>query len=283
MSHLGDRLSALVDGELDGAELDRAHAHLAGCAQCRTEAAELRALKQKLRALMTGAPAEAAMTSRLVAMTGPGGPMPPRRRLLRVVPGHRPAAGRLRPGRPQAGRGWPGAAATWCWAPCPWSSAWARPRSRWAAVQTRRRGRGSPRRSRCTAWNTPSPPARSRSPVRPPSHPRPAANPAHRHREARVFTPVTRSARHYGRDGRSPLLLAAALAVAVPGFLVSACSGQGGSGVVQNTGPNDAVAAAGRAETAGKAPVTARRAGRGRGGPADGSGGPGGDRDVLPG
>ena len=28
MSHLGDRLSALVDGELDGAELDRAHAHL---------------------------------------------------------------------------------------------------------------------------------------------------------------------------------------------------------------------------------------------------------------
>src|SRR5712691_4605463 len=93
MSHLGDRLSALVDGELDGAELDRAHAHLAGCEQCRAEAAELRALKQKLRALTTGAPAEAAMTRRLIAMTGPGGPMPPRRRLLRVVPGHRPAAG----------------------------------------------------------------------------------------------------------------------------------------------------------------------------------------------
>ena len=108
MSHLGDRLSALVDGELDGAELDRAHAHLAGCAQCRTEAAELRALKQKLRALMTGAPAEAAMTSRLVAMTGPGGPMPPRRRLLRVVPGHRPAAGpaasRPATGRPRLAR-----------------------------------------------------------------------------------------------------------------------------------------------------------------------------------
>ena len=93
MSHLGDRLSALVDGELDGAELDRAHAHLASCEPCRTEAAELRALKQKLRALMTGAPAEAAMTRRLIAMTGPGGPMPPRRRLLRVVPGRRPAAG----------------------------------------------------------------------------------------------------------------------------------------------------------------------------------------------
>ncbi len=108
MSHLGDRLSALVDSELDGAERDRAHAHLAGCEQCRAEAAELRALKQKLRALMTGAPAEAAMTSRLVALTGPGGPMPPRRRLLRVVPGHRPAAGppgpRPGPGRPQLAR-----------------------------------------------------------------------------------------------------------------------------------------------------------------------------------
>jgi anti-sigma factor RsiW len=93
MSHLGDRLSALVDGELGGAELDRAHAHLAGCEPCRTEAAELRALKRKLRGLTDGAPAEAAMTRRLIAMTGPGGPMPPRRRLLRVVPGRRPAAG----------------------------------------------------------------------------------------------------------------------------------------------------------------------------------------------
>ncbi len=90
MSHLGDRLSALVDGELGGAERDRAHAHLAACRQCRTEAAELRALKQKLRGLIDGAPAETAMTSRLIAMTGPGGPMPPRRHLLRVVPGRRP-------------------------------------------------------------------------------------------------------------------------------------------------------------------------------------------------
>jgi anti-sigma factor RsiW len=93
MSHLGDRLSALVDGELDGAELDRAHAHLAACERCRAEAAELRALKQKLRELMTGAPAEAAMTRRLIAMTGPGGPLPPQRRLLRVVPGRQYGVG----------------------------------------------------------------------------------------------------------------------------------------------------------------------------------------------
>jgi anti-sigma factor RsiW len=86
MSHLGERLSALVDGELGGAERDRAYAHLASCAQCRAEAAQLRALKQKLRSLVEGAPAEAAMIRRLISMTGPGGPLPPRRRLLRVVP-----------------------------------------------------------------------------------------------------------------------------------------------------------------------------------------------------
>jgi anti-sigma factor RsiW len=99
MSHLGDRLSALIDGELDGAERDRAHAHLASCERCRTEAAELRALKQKLRALVEGAPAEAAMTRRLIAMTGPGGPLPPPRRLLRLAPGPR-SAGRRETRRP---------------------------------------------------------------------------------------------------------------------------------------------------------------------------------------
>jgi len=108
MSHLGNRLSALVDGELDGAERDRAHAHLAGCEQCRAEAAELRALKQKLRALTTRAPAEAAMTSRLIAMTGPGGPQPPRRRLLHGISGNgvpRSAGrGSLRPAMPRPRR-----------------------------------------------------------------------------------------------------------------------------------------------------------------------------------
>jgi anti-sigma factor RsiW len=92
--HLGDRLSALVDGELSGAERDRASAHLAGCAQCRAEAAQLRALKRKLRSLGQGAPAEAAMIRRLISMTGPGGPLPPRRRLLRVTPDPRPAGAR---------------------------------------------------------------------------------------------------------------------------------------------------------------------------------------------
>ncbi|MGD0065450.1 MAG: zf-HC2 domain-containing protein [Streptosporangiaceae bacterium] len=102
MSHLGDRLSALVDDELDGAERDRVHAHLAGCEPCRAEAAELRELKQKLRTLDIGAPAEAAMTSRLIALTGPGGPMPPRPGRRRAAPSGRRAARALT--RPQSGR-----------------------------------------------------------------------------------------------------------------------------------------------------------------------------------
>jgi Putative zinc-finger len=73
MSHLGSLISALIDGELGGVELDRANAHLAGCADCQSEAAQLRELKRELRTLgdLDGA---AAMTSRLLAMVGPGCP-----------------------------------------------------------------------------------------------------------------------------------------------------------------------------------------------------------------
>ena len=69
MSHLGDNLSALVDGELTGADLDRANAHLAACESCRGDAAALRALKSQLRAFAADAgPVE--LTSRLLAMAG---------------------------------------------------------------------------------------------------------------------------------------------------------------------------------------------------------------------
>jgi anti-sigma factor RsiW len=101
VSHLEEQISALVDGELTGAELDRANAHLAACARCREEAAELRQLKRQLRALAApwdppadgafrapAAPggsagqrsisADEALTRRLLAMAGPGGPVPSR-------------------------------------------------------------------------------------------------------------------------------------------------------------------------------------------------------------
>jgi putative zinc finger protein len=55
VSHLGDNLSALVDGELTGADLDRANAHLASCERCRGDAASLRALKNQLRDLASDA------------------------------------------------------------------------------------------------------------------------------------------------------------------------------------------------------------------------------------
>ncbi len=70
MSHLGDLLSALVDGELSGAELDRANAHLAACGACRVEARALRRLKHELRALAepAGVTDTDQITGRLLAM-----------------------------------------------------------------------------------------------------------------------------------------------------------------------------------------------------------------------
>ncbi len=90
MSHLGDRLSALVDGELSAAERDRAHVHLAGCAACRAEANQLRALKKRMRGLGQVLPDDA-LTRRLIAIAQPGPPVPARRRARQMFgPASRP-------------------------------------------------------------------------------------------------------------------------------------------------------------------------------------------------
>jgi anti-sigma factor RsiW len=81
VNHLGEQISALIDGELAGADLDRANAHLAACGRCRAEAAELRQLKRDLRALFDFN-GDDGLTGRLLAMTGPDlpeGPVPSRR------------------------------------------------------------------------------------------------------------------------------------------------------------------------------------------------------------
>ncbi len=83
---------------------------------------------------------------------------------------------------------------------------------------------------------------------------RPARDHGARDHGARDHGARDHGARQHGRDGRSPWALAAALAVAVPGFLVAACSGQAGV-----SAQNDAVAA--RAATGSKVPVTGRRPG----------------------
>ncbi|HWG03123.1 MAG TPA: zf-HC2 domain-containing protein [Trebonia sp.] len=81
MTHLGTHLSALVDGELSGTDLDRANAHLATCEKCRGEAAALRELKTQLRVLVADI-GDDALTSRLLAMpdedSHPSGPPRPR-------------------------------------------------------------------------------------------------------------------------------------------------------------------------------------------------------------
>ena len=70
MSHLGQRISALIDGELSDAERDRVLAHIAGCDPCRQEAVALRALKQRMHTLGE-AMVDAALTGRLMAMAMP--------------------------------------------------------------------------------------------------------------------------------------------------------------------------------------------------------------------
>jgi anti-sigma factor RsiW len=75
VSHLGQRLSALIDGELDGAERDRVLAHLARCEPCRDEAAALRTLKRRMSALGEAA-ADSAFTRRLMGLAQSGSLLP---------------------------------------------------------------------------------------------------------------------------------------------------------------------------------------------------------------
>lgn len=95
MTHLGDTLSALVDGELSGTELDRANAHLAACPACQAEAGALRALKDELRSLAEVCD-DGALTRRLLALAYEDPPVPAAR------PETRPEATRRLPGRPAA-------------------------------------------------------------------------------------------------------------------------------------------------------------------------------------
>jgi anti-sigma factor RsiW len=70
MSHLGQRLSALIDGELDGEGRDRVLVHLAKCEPCRTEAVALRTLKRRMNALGDDGEADSALTGRLIGLVG---------------------------------------------------------------------------------------------------------------------------------------------------------------------------------------------------------------------
>jgi anti-sigma factor RsiW len=97
MTHLGERLTALVDDELGHDERDRALMHLAACDACRAEADVLRALKRRLRAMGDVLPAEG-LLSRLQAMGEPGDPLPP---VVRRLPGQGRVPGAVRSTRPR--------------------------------------------------------------------------------------------------------------------------------------------------------------------------------------
>lgn len=73
MEHLGERLSALIDGELGAAEHERALIHLAKCEPCRFEADMMRRLKRRLTGLGEPEP-DMDFMGRLLARPGSGGP-----------------------------------------------------------------------------------------------------------------------------------------------------------------------------------------------------------------
>jgi hypothetical protein len=85
MTHLGPRVSALVDGELGHEARDRALAHVAHCAACREALDAERALKALLRGAETPAPSSALLAA-LTNLGEPGDPVAPRPRAMPLGP-----------------------------------------------------------------------------------------------------------------------------------------------------------------------------------------------------
>ena len=96
MRHLGDRVSALVDGELDPVARESALAHLVGCQRCRAALDAERRVKARLRALPANEPSADLLGSLFAAPAG----IPWQRR-----PAPAPAAASRRPGLVLAGAG----------------------------------------------------------------------------------------------------------------------------------------------------------------------------------
>lgn len=102
--HLGDRVSALVDGQLSPAATERALAHVACCRRCAAELAAARAARRVLCDADDVRPA-GDLTARLLALGCPPGAEPAR-------PAARPAPRAMDPFVPPAGRRTPAPAGT---------------------------------------------------------------------------------------------------------------------------------------------------------------------------
>lgn len=73
--HLGERLSAYLDGELSGDELDAAQAHVVACAECRTALDDLKRLTRRAASLDDRPPERdlwAGIAARLSGEAAPG-------------------------------------------------------------------------------------------------------------------------------------------------------------------------------------------------------------------
>lgn len=79
MSHLGARVTALVDGRLTPDATERALAHVAVCDRCRTAVQEERAVRRLLAGGDRPDEPPAALTRALLDLGGPAGPLPPPR------------------------------------------------------------------------------------------------------------------------------------------------------------------------------------------------------------
>lgn len=84
MKHLGERVSALVDGQLDHDDRDAALAHLAGCPQCQSAVDAERRTAAALRTLSDVEPSDG-LLQRLRELPAPGGVPPAPRRPLPVA------------------------------------------------------------------------------------------------------------------------------------------------------------------------------------------------------
>ena len=105
--HLGARIAAVIDGELDHQDRDRALAHIAHCTTCRAALEEQRRIKQLL-ANAAAPPASPELTARLQALAAPGGVLRPRERgmpLAPLVPNLPPPGRRRHDFRRPPGRG----------------------------------------------------------------------------------------------------------------------------------------------------------------------------------
>jgi hypothetical protein len=77
VTHLGEKATALVDGQLSLEATERAYAHLAHCRDCRDKVEAERLMKSRLFRLPSPALGTDLM-GRLLALGGPSGPLPPR-------------------------------------------------------------------------------------------------------------------------------------------------------------------------------------------------------------